>query len=274
MGTPTQVVPLMAEWNFDYGIDTWAGTKKFIDATVRPDKTPQDLPQIGDSWNIGFPQVLCKNINIKYLGDKDTCGMVYICSYDSQPTDNSQNNANNNIGEDDPPQSIDISCNFETYSGDEIKDKWKWTSDSTMANNIIINKIEVNMSFNVRRKVKYDQLHSFINATKGLLGKVNADVFFGLQIGSCLYMGATADEVHSQSGKYFWITFKFQVKSIPSDDNNPPANYYGWNYIYRPLETMYDKPITFTGNKPLFASGYFALFTIMGRPTVNFAPVV
>lgn len=261
------VVGVVSSWEVVQNVDSWTGTREYVDAAVLPAITPEDLPEIGDSWDLTWIGLRVNSIRMFYLGDDPTCGKKYTVNYSTLPIESDTST--------DYPTTIELSADYQTYSDSKEEytgtNHWVWP-DGKRASELKFRKREITSTIVVHRFVYDSNLNDFMAASTACSGLVNVaatdinDINVG--IGQALYLGSSASETRTESGSKKWLVqLKFAVKAVSLTAGTAPSltSGYGWNYVYRPAKNTYEK-VTFGGDPLYNSTSFAALYTTSSTP--------
>jgi len=152
--------------------------------------------------------------------------------------------------EDDLPTSLSVGAQYVTI---DAKDSWTWASDSAQVpsdTKIPLRSFLENIE--IRRSVYDTKIDAWNTAVLLVVGKVNSAVFRGIPVGCCMFLGADATEVISETtSKRKWqTTLKFAVRRE------------SWQKIWR-LGTGWDSPKN--GSNFLYEEDTFATLFSTGK---------
>jgi len=171
------------------------GSRVYFDAATRPDKTPVELPVIGDEWDSTFDLVLCLSIDKVPIGADASAGFMYSVQYSTY-----ENAGDILTTEVDLPQiSVNVSTGgeFDSYLLDSETTTYK-TTDLTTFTEIVDNPSISRMSLqtNVQITARYiGTIESLIAENTTYTGRLNTATMWGVPRGNILLTGVTAQPV-------------------------------------------------------------------------------
>lgn len=253
------VVQIVQSFVFEMYKDGQRGIRNYVDASVRPDATSENLPAIGSGWDDDYPDCRLRNIRVTYIDDNDNCGRKFECTYDTQDLDDAQDQTNeggipvtNDVNK--LASTIDAGAEMVTWEPydksadvEAVNPLWVpthfWGSDSEDVKQLVFKRV-VTASFSVERIISDAKMDDFLELSFSLQGKLNNSSFFGQPAGTCLYQGCQLQSYLSQFGisnKKKWkgmLTFVYKSVTGTTGAGND-----GWNFILREENGEWDKPV-------------------------------
>jgi hypothetical protein len=225
MADPIMVYPLVASWRFFISSESLGGNRVYLESSVGLSVPSEQLPKIGDPWDIDYPNVTLKSIEVTFLNDNPNCGKQYNCSYDGVPY-----NQQAQIQEEKLLITVDVGGEMRAF---EPKGSlWKWVGTGTIISSQNLSKRVVIANIRMYRPVK--DFDDYMRTVMSCAGKLANHEFHGFPIGTVLFLGANMSEFKNRFGFRRWnAELLFAVKSCTGLISNGTANADGWTYDLR-----------------------------------------
>ena len=258
--TAVPVVQLTQNFNFEMHESGQRGTRVFVDASVRPDLSSEDLPAIGSGWSDDYSGCRLRNIRVTYIQDNDNCGRRFECVYDTQSNDDS-NALTNQSGAGVTNDVTKLACQVDAGSDSVTWEPWeepsasrfptgtkfthKWTAAPGAGQDVkqLVFKRTITGQFSVERIIKDSKFRDWLEKSWSKTGKLNDAEFFQFPAGTLLYTGCQMAKTWTQFGTSTKREWKgnliFIYKSVTG---SPTAGLDGWNWILREDTGEWNKP--------------------------------
>ena len=211
-----QVKPLVDSWELKESTAASTGVKKFVNEEVYPAgglAATVNLPELGDSWDDLYKNLVVIEIVHKYLTKNDACGKIYTVNYSTISDESDEASDFSDL-----TTNISLSGNYRTISA--VDGDWKWEDagedESGLPADARLPIREFTEIVELQRYVYASSFIAYNNQIALAVGKVNSSVFLGVPVGYALFTGALANElprVPLETRKWL-VRLQFNVRQI------------------------------------------------------------
>lgn len=256
--TDTKWYETVDGFSFNQSVSGITATRAFVNHTDDPEKTPDQLPQLGDVWQ-NFPKLRVRTTKSEIINNDSTKRKI-TATYNTDLIDNRIYGRKSNIDElsFDVLRSFDIP--YQLDAGGEVLsinkvNNWKFESGSSTDVEQKVYRFIPNAT--LRFTIYIDDISNFIISSVSHLGKLIGEDLAFLYPGGCWLISSIEQTLFSigyapdKTDGFATFTLLFRTVNPKMDTFGvEDKNIDGWNWIYNTDQNAFGLPRRYEDDRP------------------------